>query len=341
MLVLTAGANPEHAPPFEVDGGRHVPAADVPARIDAIRFGLSRVAGVRFQTGETIDPADLSPLHDADYVRFLRKTCNDLKAASRSGGESMLFPSVYPYRPGQRGRSPKARLGEYCFDTYSPLVPGTFDAALRTASAAVRGADLVAAGDERVVYALGRPPGHHAERARYGGYSYLNGTALAADRLSRLGSVAVLDIDVHHGNGTQHLFYDRADVFTVSVHGDPACLFPHFSGFADETGAGHGLGSNLNVPLPLGTRDAEYRPALELALDRIGRYRPAFLVVAVGYDAHERDPIGGLGLKTPYFEEIGRIIRHLGLPMVLVQEGGYGLADLGEIAAAFGRGVGA
>src|SRR5688572_6533379 len=172
-------------------------------------------------------------------------------------------------------------MGEFCFDTYTPLVAGTFDAALRTASAAVLAADAVAAG-ERVVYALGRPPGHHAERARCGGYSYLNGTALAADRLSRLGSVAVLDVDVHHGNGTQHLFYDRPDVLTVSVHGDPAGLFPYFSGYAEETGTGRGLGFNRNLPLPPKTDDACYQPALETALDAINRHRPAFLVVALG-----------------------------------------------------------
>ena len=336
MLVLTAGSNAGHAPPFEVDGGHPTPPADVPARIEAIRFGLAQVTGVRFQGVEPIDVAKLSPLHDPEYVAFLEQSCNDLRA----GCEAVLFPSVFPYRPGQRGRSRKGRLGEYCFDTHTPLTAGTFQAARLAASAAVRAADLVADGTDRLVYALTRPPGHHAEQARYGGYSYLNGTALAADRLAKVGPVAVLDIDVHHGNGTQHLFYDRSDVLTVSIHGDPAFLFPHFSGFDEETGTGPGLGSNLNLALPLKTGDRAYVPALATALERIAGFRPAFLVVAVGYDAHERDPIGGFSLSTPCYEAIGRSLRQIDLPTVLVQEGGYGLADLGEIAAAFAKGIG-
>ena len=338
MLVIDAGPNPGHRPPFELDGGLRVPPSDVPERVDALRAGLAGLPGVRFADVAVLDPAALSPLHDPVYVAFLRETCAGLAAARLPDREPALYPSVFPYRPGQRGRSPRARMGEFCFDTYTPLLPGTFDAALRMASAAAGAADAVAAG-EPVAYALGRPPGHHAERARCGGYSYLNGTALAADRLARRGPVAVLDVDVHHGNGTQHLFYDRPDVLTVSIHGDPADLFPHFSGFADETGTGRGLGFNRNLPLPPGTDDRGYRPALESALEVIAKFRPAFLVVAVGFDAHEADPIGGLALTTEDFGRMAGTIRQLGVPTVLVQEGGYGLGVLGECAAAFVRGM--
>jgi acetoin utilization deacetylase AcuC-like enzyme len=340
MLVLCPGSNSDHVPPFEVDGGRPAPPADVPARIDTIRFGLARVSGIRFGGVDPIDVAELTRLHDPGYLSFLERTCNQLRHGSESSPASVLFPSVFPYRAGQHGRSLKGLLGQFCFDTHTPLLAGTFDAARLAASAAVRAADLVVAGTERLVYALTRPPGHHAEKARYGGYSYLNGTALAADRLSRSGPVAVLDIDVHHGNGTQHLFYDRADVLTVSIHGDPAFLFPHFSGFEEETGTGPGLQANVNLPLPLKTGDGRYQRTLEGTLERIARFRPAFFVVALGYDAHERDPIGGFALTTPYYETIGRTIRQLDLPTVLVQEGGYGLADLGEIAKAFAVGIG-
>jgi acetoin utilization deacetylase AcuC-like enzyme len=150
--------------------------------------------------------------------------------------------------------------------------------------------------------------------------------------------VAVLDVDVHHGNGTQHLFYDRADVRTASIHGDPAELFPYFSGHADETGTGPGLGANRNYPLPAATDDCGYQPALEAALEWLSTGRPVFLVVAVGYDTHEADPIGGFRLSTDYFGRRAAVIRQFGVPTVLVQEGGYGLAHLGACAAAFGRG---
>src|SRR5581483_2752913 len=165
------------------------------------------------------------------YVAYLREASAGLRP-----GEA-AYPSVFPYGPTPHVRGAKALRGAYCFDTFTPITHGTLAAALGGASAAIRGAELVAAG-ERAVYVLTRPPGHHAERDRCGGYSYLNNAALAADRLSKLGPVAVLDLDVHHGSGTQHLFYDRPDVLTVSIHGDPAGLFPYFSGFADETGIG-------------------------------------------------------------------------------------------------------
>ena len=339
MRVFDAGPNPGHRPPFEVDGGLHVPPVDQPARVEALRAGLAGLPGLSFAPVELIDPARLSPLHDPGYVAFLRDTCAELAAARTPDREPALYPSVFPFRPGQQARLPKARMGEYCFDTYTPLVAGTFDAALRMASAALKAADAVASGEPES-YALGRPPGHHAERARCGGYSYLNGTALAADRLSRLGPVAVLDVDVHHGNGTQHLFYDWPEVLTVSIHGDPAGLFPYFSGYSDETGTGRGLGFNRNLPLPPKTDDRGYQPALETALEAIGRHRPAFLVVALGFDAHVDDPIGGLGLSTEYFGRMAGTIRQLAVPTVLVQEGGYGLGVLGACAAAFVRGIG-
>jgi acetoin utilization deacetylase AcuC-like enzyme len=337
VRVFDAGPNSGHRPPFEVDGGLRVPPSDVPERVEVLRAGLASVPEVRFEEPTLLDPAALSPLHDAGYIAFLREACAELAAARTPDRQPALYPSVFPYRSGQRGRCLRARMGEFCFDTYTPLLPGTFDAALRMASAAVEAANAVAAG-EPAAYALGRPPGHHAERSRCGGYSYLNGSALAADRLAPLGPVAVLDVDVHHGNGTQHLFYDRPDVLTVSIHGDPADLFPYFSGFADETGTGRGLGFNWNLPLPPKTDARGYQPALETALDVIGKFRPAFLVVALGFDAHEADPIGGLALTTDDIGRMAATIHQLGVPTVLVQEGGYGLEVLGECAATFVRG---
>ena len=335
MRVLSAGPNRGHRPPFEVEGGAVVPPAEVPDRVPALLAGLATVPGVRVEDVRLVDPAEVRTVHDAGYVAFLQEACAELADARQPDREPALYPSVFPYRADLVGRSLKARMGQYCFDTYTPILAGTFEAALRTASAAMWAADRLLDGSERVVYAVGRPPGHHAERARCGGYSYLNGTALAAHRLSAAGPVAVLDVDVHHGNGTQHLFYDRADVRTASVHGDPAELFPHFSGFADETGTGPGLGANQNFPLPPRTGEAAYQPALEATLEWLAAGRPAFLVVALGYDTHEADPIGGFALSTGYFSRMARTIRDLGVPTVLVQEGGYALGHLGACAAAF------
>jgi acetoin utilization deacetylase AcuC-like enzyme len=340
MLVINAGPNDRHRPPFELDGGVIVPPSEVPERVPAILRGLQGIAGVRIEEVVPVESSEMTALHAPEYVEFLRETCAELHAARRPEAEAALFPSVFPYQPGQRAHGRKAQIGEYCFDTYTPLMAGTFDAALRTASAALRAADRVADSIESMVYAVGRPPGHHAERARFGGYSYLNGTALAAHRLSTRGPVAVLDVDVHHGNGTQHLFYDRADVRAASIHGDPAGLFPYFSGFANETGTGPGLGANRNFPLPPRTDDRAYQPVLESALEWLARDRPAFLVVALGFDTHAGDPIGGFALSTAYFGHIGEMIRQFGLPTIVVQEGGYGLDVIGECAAAFASGLG-
>jgi acetoin utilization deacetylase AcuC-like enzyme len=225
--------------------------------------------------------------------------------------------------------------GLYCFDTYTPILGGTFAAALGGASAALHAADLVASGVEKQVYVMTRPPGHHAERDRCGGYCYFNNAALAAERLAKAGKVTVLDLDVHHGNGAQHIFWQRDDVLTVSIHGDPAGLYPFFSGYGDENGAGAGVGFNLNLPLPPGTAAKEYRAALATALEAITRFQAAFVILAFGSDTHEADPIGGFKLPTGYFREMGAAVRELGLPIVVTQEGGYNLETIGPCVAGF------
>jgi len=327
MRVILNPRHAAHSPPHEVDNGTLTPPCDVPGRLAAIRAALGRRSGFTFEDAPPIAEGAVTALHDPAYVAYLREASAGLRPGQA------VYPSVFPYGPAPRVRGGKALRGAYCFDTFTPITAGTFAAALGGAAAAVRAADLIAAG-ERAVYVLTRPPGHHAERDRCGGYSYLNNAALAADRLSRLGKVAVLDLDVHHGNGTQHLFYDRADVLTASIHGDPARLFPYFSGFDDETGTGPGLGFNRNFPLPPVT-DRDYDPVLAAAVELVGRFRPAFLVVAFGADAHADDPIGGFALPTEYFGEMGAAVRRLGLPTAVVQEGGYNLDVLGGCVAAF------
>lgn len=327
MRVIVNSRHAGHVP-FECEGGEPVTPCEVPARIKAISKALQTHGGFTFEEPIPLEQSELLALHDADYVAYLRE-------ASQERTVKFAIPSVFPFGPAPRANGLMARRGLYCFDTYTPMMAGTYDAALGGAVATLHAAEQLAAGTERTLYVLTRPPGHHAERARCGGYSYLNNAALAADRLAKRGRVAVLDLDVHHGNGTQHLFYDRSDVLVVSIHGDPAYLFPHFSGFEDEVGTGSGLGFNRNFALPQGTGAAQYRPALDSALELLGRFRPEFLVVSLGTDAHESDPIGGFKLPTEFFAEMGRRVKQLGLPTLVVQEGGYNLETIGACVGGF------
>ncbi|AWM41206.1 Acetylpolyamine aminohydrolase [Gemmata obscuriglobus] len=332
MRVILNSRHADHAAPGEFEAGAVIPCHEAPGRCGAIRGALEAAGGFTFEDAAQNEGC-VAAVHHPAYVAYLRGASAEARHA-KGGGLNSFWPTVFPFGPNPRARGAHALRGTYCFDVYTPILPGTFGAALGGASAAFRAAELVAAGAEKQVYVLTRPPGHHAEHDRCGGYCYFNNAAVAAQHLSRLGKVAVLDLDVHHGNGTQHIFYDRADVLTVSVHGDPAGLYPFFSGFADETGTGAGLGANVNVPLPPGTGPHEYRPALARALDAVARFRPEFLVLAFGADTHEADPIGGLKLPTGFFGEMGAAVRGLGLPTVIVQEGGYDLGALGASAVA-------
>jgi acetoin utilization deacetylase AcuC-like enzyme len=223
-----------------------------------------------------------------------------------------------------------ARLGRFSFDSGSPLTSGTWQAACQGAFCALDAADAVAGGAP-AAFALSRPPGHHAGADFFGGYCFLNNAALAAQALRERGlaRVAILDIDYHHGNGTQAIFYDRADVFFASIHGDPHTEYPFFLGYLDERGAGAGEGFNLNLPLPRGTGFPRWREALHLALQRIAAFRPDALVVSLGLDTYEGDPISGFQLASADFLTVGDDLARTGLPTVFVFEGGYAVDALG------------
>jgi acetoin utilization deacetylase AcuC-like enzyme len=334
MRVILNPKHDLHAPSGEVENGAVIPCYESAARLAVIRAALEAAGGYTFEEPPAASDEAIATIHDPVYVAYLRETSAELRRA-RGNTPKVQWPTVFPYGPNPRATGNRALRGQFCFDTYTPICGGTFAAALGGASAAIQAAELLATGKERALYVLTRPPGHHAERDRCGGYCYFNNTALAAERLSRTGKVAVLDLDVHHGNGTQHIFYERDDVLTVSIHGDPNGLYPFFSGFADETGLGPGQGYNSNIPLPPGTGAKEYRPALAMALQKIAQFGPSFLVAAFGADTHEADPIGGFKLPTAYFREMGMAIRELGLPTVVVQEGGYMLDSLGRCVAEF------
>jgi len=245
-------------------------------------------------------------------------------------------PNIHPDR--RNGSYPASAVGQAGFhmlDTGCPIGAETWVSALASAHTAVQGAALLL-DEEMAAYALCRPPGHHAGRDFAAGFCYLNNSAIAAQELlAEFGRVAILDIDVHHGNGTQDIFYQRSDVLTVSLHADPLRFYPFFWGHAAERGEGEGLGYNLNIPLPRGTGDKDYLDELDRALQRIESFAPGALVVALGLDAHESDPFQGLAVSTAGFSKVASRIATLELPTLLVQEGGYLSDDLGHNLQSF------
>jgi acetoin utilization deacetylase AcuC-like enzyme len=268
-------------------------------------------------------------VHTPEYIDFLQVAAREWAKLPGAGAE--VVPNVHPARyPATYPKGIVGRAGWHQFAAGCPIGPGTWDAALAAAHCAASAADLVLSG-AREVYALCRPPGHHAYADMAGGFCFLNNTAIAAQHLrARHARIAVLDVDVHHGNGTQGIFYERDDVLTVSIHADPSLYYPYFWGHAHETGTGKGHGFNLNLPLPLASPDAAWLGAGDRALARIGEFAPSVLVVALGLDASESDPLQGLKVSGAGFRAMAARIARLGLPTILVQEGGYLSDDLGR-----------
>lgn len=333
MKLVFSEAQLQHRPGGFLVRGLMKPAAEQPER--ALRLRAAALAAGH----QAIEPGDhgaapREAVHSARYLEFLETAYARWRALEGAGEDAI--PNVHPNRFSSG--YPEAIVGQVGFhmaDTAAPLMARSWPAIVASANAAVEAARLVMAG-ERAAYALCRPPGHHAFADQGGGFCYLNNTAIAAAELRRQAArVAVLDVDVHHGNGTQGIFYARGDVLTVSIHADPARYYPFFWGYAGETGEGAGAGANLNLPLPLGTGMAEYRPALAAALGRIRAFGADALVVALGLDAYEGDPLSGLKIPTEGFAEIAAAIAGLGLPSVLVQEGGYLSDALGRNLVTF------
>jgi acetoin utilization deacetylase AcuC-like enzyme/GNAT superfamily N-acetyltransferase len=277
----------------------------------------------------------ITAIHDSGFVAYFGKVCAHLEP-----GRS-IYPYVFPIRNASRPpRELPIRAGYYCIDTFTPLNQNAYRAARRAVDCALTGATAVLEGGFELAYALVRPPGHHAERRAFGGFCYFNSAAAAAEHLSHYGRVAVLDIDYHHGNGTQNIFYDRPDVLTISIHCHPRAAYPYFSGFADERGVGPGEGFNLNITLPESPVDGlRHREALEQALKRLTRFKPKFVVTAFGLDTAKGDPTGSWLLKSKDFFENGRMIGSIGFPTLIVQEGGYKTQTLGINARHFFSGV--
>jgi len=275
----------------------------------------------------------VTAVHDRRFVEYLKKVC------TRVAPDKSVYPYVFPIR--NAARPPKelpVRAGYFCIDVFTPLNQNAYDAARRSVDCALTAAQAILEG-YRMTYALVRPPGHHAERHVFGGFCYFNSAAIAAHYLCRYGKTAILDVDYHHGNGTQDIFYERADVLTVSIHGHPSVAYPYFSGFEDEKGEGLGKGYNLNIPLPEVVNGLQYREALKKAINRIRRFKPIFLVVCLGLDPAKNDPTGTWLLTAGDFFENGKIIGELNLRTLIVQEGGYRVRSLGVNARHFFLGL--
>ena len=319
-----------HAPAGEFFNGAMHPAAEHPGRVDAILQAIGLTAAP--------DDFGLEPIlrvHSADYVEFLRTAHDQWRAAGR---EADAFPYTFPVvgrRPLKLSRI-DALLGQHSFDTSTPIAERTWDAAYWSAQTAVAATDAVLGGESSSL-ALCRPPGHHSGADYLGGYSYLSNAAIAAERAIASGrsKVAILDVDYHHGNGTQDVFYGRADVIYASIHADPAMDYPYYWGHADETGSGDGEGATLNLPLPRGTDWSAYEPALIRSLEWIASQEPELLIVSYGADTYEGDPISHFKLKTGDYAPMARRIASLGIPTVVVMEGGYAVDALGANVAEF------
>jgi acetoin utilization deacetylase AcuC-like enzyme/GNAT superfamily N-acetyltransferase len=315
----------------------HVPErgyVERPARVDVILKALEALPDVERLPVRSFSERSIRAVHDTDFVNYLRNFCLDLPP-----GE-MVYPYVFPIRRTNRPPHDRSRrAGYYCIDTFTPLSLEAYKAARAAVNVALSGAAAIVAGHP-LVYSLCRPPGHHAERDTYGGFCYFCNGAIAAQYLvERMGKVAVLDVDYHHGNGTQDIFYNRPDVLTVSIHGHPTFAYPYFSGFADEAGEGEGKGFNLNLPLPENVHDARYLVTLDVALARVRRFQPEVLIVSLGLDIAKADPTGTWSVTGEGLFEIGYRIGSLKYPTLLVQEGGYNIRSLGRNAARMLTGV--
>ncbi len=334
MLIFQNPAHHAHDGRHEMFRGRLVPCHETPARLDFVQAELRRRPVGELREPGALDLDLVKRVHAPAYVDFIAGAWDEWVALDPANAEVDVLPSVWPVRSFRTDVVPAnfaARVGRYSFDAGSPFTAGTWRAASAGAACAIDAARAVSAGNVRAAMALTRPPGHHAGPDFFGGYCFLNNAALAAQALRDAGAarVAVLDVDYHHGNGTQAIFDERADVLTVSVHGDPSTEYPFFLGYADERGRGAGLGFNLNLPLPAGTAFDAWRVALQRGLDEVARLRADALVVALGVDTFEGDPISRFLLKSDDYRRIGAAVAGCALPTVFTMEGGYAVAEVG------------
>ena len=347
MKVFYTPAHLRHDPKVGIELSQVMPAFEHIGRAEAIRAVLEGDARFEFKPPAEWGTQPIEAVHDAALVRFLSTAWAEYQHVC--GPTADVMPDVF-YRPALRRGMPErsepesinGRLGWYCFETTTPITKGTYEAALSAVDTALSATRAVLDGD-RAAYGLCRPPGHHATTGLYGGYCFFNNAAIAANHVaSTTGSkVTVLDVDYHHGNGTQEIFYGRDDVQYVSLHGDPARAYPYIIGYADETGTGRGAGCNINIPLAARTDDDHYVEALERACESILAFGPAMIIVSLGLDTFVTDPISDLSLTADGFQRCGAVVAAMGLPTVALQEGGYDVGALGDNVRRWLIGLGA
>ena len=313
----------------ELFGGELVKPFERPERMEYI---LNEIKTRKL--GPILDPVNFDmdiiyKIHDKKYVDFLNNAWNEWVAL---GFKGEAIPTVYPSRSMNSDVVPtfiEGKLGYYCLANETSISEGTVEAAYESVKVALTAADML--DEEKSVFALCRPPGHHASKDQYGGYCFFNNVAIAVEKLKEKGAkrIFILDIDFHHGNGTQAIFYDRSDVFFVSLHGDPKDAFPHFLGHADEKGSGEGVGYNCNYPMPPGTPYDVWTKSLDDSISKIQNFSPDALIVSLGVDTYENDPISFFKLKSDDFFDVGRKIASINLPTLFVMEGGYAIKEIG------------
>lgn len=321
--------NPGH----EIHHVRDKGYVESPVRISGILKEINKTGLFRPLATRKVSEKYITAVHSADFVNYLRLACEKMPP-----GKS-IYPLVFPVRnPSRPPKDMEMRAGYYCIDTFTPLNHNAYLAARDAVDCAMTGAEEILL-NAHFAYALVRPPGHHAERRAFGGFCYFNSAAVAANYLSSYGKVAVLDIDFHHGNGTQDIFYTRNDVLTLSIHGHPNVAYPYFSGFADEAGEGAGHGFNVNYPLPEKITAERYLQTLRMALARVRDYAPTNLVLSLGLDTAKNDPTGSWSLTVEDFFNNGKLIGAMNIPTLIVQEGGYNNRNLGTNARHFFMGL--
>ena len=322
-----------HYPAHAQSGGIPQPNPERPERIDALATG-ARSVGLEIELPRDYGLEPITAIHTSEYIQFLKNIYTRWQAIP--GAAKEVIPNVHPDRRDvSYPKSIIGQVGYHTYDTACPISADTFASSYWSAQSAVHGVHQLLHGDP-AAYALCRPPGHHASADMAGGFCYFNNSAIAAQTLLDHGHrPVIIDVDLHHGNGTQQIFYHRDDVLTISIHADTAQFYPYYWGYADEQGEASGLGYNLNLPIPVGTGDLGFLAALATGIERIRQFNPDILVIGLGLDGFEGDPFAGLAITTRGFGQIGAALARLDLPTLMVQEGGYLCPELGDNLASF------